>query len=71
MADVEKELEEAVTEGVDEDAEAVAVEEEVVAAGASEVKLFGKWDFGEIEIRDISLEVSQCRVMDFPNKLLG
>lgn len=26
---------------------------------AKEVKLFGKWDFSSIEVRDISLEVSE------------
>ena len=33
-------------------------EEYVNAGGATEVKLFGKWSFDEIEIRDISLEVN-------------
>jgi small subunit ribosomal protein S5e len=27
-------------------------------AGTTEVKLFGKWSFDDIEVRDISLEVS-------------
>jgi small subunit ribosomal protein S5e len=39
----------------------VEVEEEAEFVGdesASEVKLFGKWSFEEIEIRDISLVVS-------------
>ena len=38
-----------------------AVEEEdeyVNVGGATEVKLFGKWSFDDIEIRDISLEVN-------------
>jgi small subunit ribosomal protein S5e len=39
----------------------VEIEEEAEFVGdesASEVKLFGKWSFEEIEIRDISLVVS-------------
>jgi hypothetical protein len=34
------------------------VEEDFVPpGGATEVKLFGKWSFDDIEVRDISLEV--------------
>ena len=33
-------------------------EEFVAVGGATEVKLFGKWSFDDIEIRDISLVVS-------------
>lgn len=55
MADVAEEVVEAVEEVVEEIEEE---EEEFVAAGATEVKLFGKWSFDDIEIRDISLEVS-------------
>ena len=57
MADVEEPVEDIVA---DEEAEEVEDddEEEFVAAGATEVKLFGKWSFDDIEIRDISLEVS-------------
>jgi small subunit ribosomal protein S5e len=53
-----------VDEVADAEEEAVELEEEVeeeedfVAVGATEVKLFGKWSFDDIEIRDISLEVS-------------
>jgi small subunit ribosomal protein S5e len=53
-----------VDEIADAEEEAVELEEEVeeeeefVAVGATEVKLFGKWSFDDIEIRDISLEVS-------------
>jgi hypothetical protein len=54
MADVAEEVVEAVEEVVEE----IEEEEEFVAAGATEVKLFGKWSFDDIEIRDISLEVS-------------
>ena len=56
MADVEEPVEDI----VDEEAEDVEDddEEEFVAVGATEVKLFGKWSFDDIEIRDISLEVS-------------
>jgi hypothetical protein len=35
-------------------------EEEFAVAGVTEVKLFGKWSFDDIEIRDISLEVRTC-----------
>lgn len=57
IAEVEEEAEE-----VDEEIEE---EEDFVAVGATEVKLFGKWSFDDIEIRDISLEVSV--VMDGTN----
>jgi len=55
MADVEEPVEDIVA---DEEAEEVEEEEEddFVAVGATEVKLFGKWSFDDIEIRDISLE---------------
>ena len=57
MADVEEPVEDIVAdEEVEEEVE--EEEEEFVAVGASEVKLFGKWAFDDIEIRDISLEVS-------------
>jgi len=56
MADVEEPI---VDDEVEEE-EAGDVEEEeeyVPAGGAAEVKLFGKWSFDDIEIRDISLVV--------------
>jgi small subunit ribosomal protein S5e len=57
MADVEVEapVEEAPVEEVP-----VELEEEdfVPVGGATEVKLFGKWSFDDIEISDLSLEVS-------------
>jgi small subunit ribosomal protein S5e len=65
MADVEEpiaadepvEVEAEETEAVEE--KVVVEEEEFVAVGgAAEVKLFGKWSFDDIEIRDISLVVS-------------
>ena len=56
MAEVAEEIVDAVEEEVEEIEEE---EEEFVAAGVTEVKLFGKWSFDDIEIRDISLEVSQ------------
>ena len=59
MADVEEPVE-APEETFDEaPAEEVEDEEEefVAAGGATEIKLFGKWSFDDIEIRDISLEV--------------
>ena len=61
MADVEEPvveealLEEAVVE-VEEEEEYVAV------GGATEVKLFGKWSFDEIEVRDISLVVRNTTI---------
>lgn len=59
MADVEEIVEEVAeaVEEVEEEIEEIAEEEEFVAVGASEIKLFGKWSFDDIEIRDISLEV--------------
>ena len=56
MADVEEPIAEI---PVEEPAPVEEEEEEFVAVGgATEVKLFGKWSFDDIEIRDISLEVS-------------
>ena len=52
MADVEEPVEEYAEEAEVEE------EEEFVAGGKTPVKLFGKWSFDDIEIRDISLEVS-------------
>jgi small subunit ribosomal protein S5e len=55
------EVEEPVTapEGEEEHVEPEELEEEefVQVGGAAEVKLFGKWSFDEIEVRDISLVV--------------
>ncbi len=60
MADVEEPVEDIVADEEAEEAEEVEEEdeEEFVGVGATEVKLFGKWSFDDIEIRDISLEVS-------------
>ena len=71
MADVEEPVvavDAAPEEGVEVAAEDGAGEEEMLAGaeeedfvavgGATEVKLFGKWSFDDIEIRDISLVVS-------------
>jgi small subunit ribosomal protein S5e len=59
MAEVEEPV--VATEETFEEAPAEEVEEEeeefVAAGGATEIKLFGKWSFDDIEIRDISLEV--------------
>ena len=57
MADVEEPVE--TPEEVEAPAEEAEEEEEefVAAGGATEIKLFGKWSFDDIEIRDISLEV--------------
>ena len=55
MADVE---ETPIEEPVEEPVEEFDEEEDFVAAGgATEVKLFGKWSFDDIEVRDISLVV--------------
>lgn len=45
---------------VGEEVEQLEAEEEefVAAGGVTEVKLFGKWSFDDIEVRDISLVVS-------------
>lgn len=71
MADVAEEVGEEVAEEVEEvleEAEEIAEEEdEFVAAGAAEVKLFGKWSFNDIEIRDMSLEVRYI----YPHLLVG
>lgn len=61
MAEVEENYEE--PEYAEEDAEpeyAAEEEEEFLVEGgvATEVKLFGKWSFDDIEVRDISLVVS-------------
>jgi small subunit ribosomal protein S5e len=62
MADVAEEeipMEEPVEE-VEDDLDNEEEEDEFVAVGgATEIKLFGKWSFDDIEIRDISLVVSQ------------
>ena len=59
MADVEEPVDETPAE---EPEAALAAEEEeedfVAVGGATEVKLFGKWSFDDIEVRDISLVVS-------------
>lgn len=58
MADVEEPVEDVPAE---EPAAEVPAEEEdefVAVGGATEVKLFGKWSFDDIEVRDISLVVS-------------
>jgi small subunit ribosomal protein S5e len=61
MADVAEALEEELVEEVIDEVEEEIIEEledEFVAlGGAAEVKLFGKWSFDDIEIRDISLVV--------------
>lgn len=59
MADVEETpVEETYEEEVAEEVVAEEEEDYVVEGTATEVKLFGKWSFADIEIRDISLEVS-------------
>ena len=64
MTDVEEPVEDIVAEEEAEEVEEdLEEEEEFVAVGATEVKLFGKWSFDDIEIRDISLEVSAVEVV--------
>lgn len=56
MADVEEpQYEEEVAEEVEAEEEE---EEYAYADDAPEVKLFGKWSFDDVEVRDISLVVS-------------
>lgn len=59
MADVEEDV---AGEEMTPQEEMIEPEEEEFAAvgGATEVKLFGKWSFDDIEVRDISLVVSCC-----------
>lgn len=72
MAEVEEEapaMDEPVVEEEEEEdvveEEAVAEEEDeyVAVGGATEVKLFGKWSFDDIEVRDISLVVRRVARM--------
>jgi hypothetical protein len=61
MADTEEtpeEIEEPVEEIEDANAGLDEDEEVFATSGATEVKLFGKWSFHDIEVRDLSLEVS-------------
>jgi small subunit ribosomal protein S5e len=62
MADVAEEeipMEEPVEEQEEDNLDNEEEEDEFVAVGgATEIKLFGKWSFDDIEIRDISLVVS-------------
>ncbi len=51
---------------VEAEVEEEIIEEEVT--DVKEVKLFGKWEFNEIEVRDISLQVRRKRL--YSNKLL-
>jgi small subunit ribosomal protein S5e len=61
MAEVEETV--VAPEGEEEEEEIAAVaaaaadEEEFVPAGGVEIKLYGKWSFDDIEVRDISLVV--------------
>ena len=54
MSDTEEPL---VEETIEEPVEEVEDEVEELGEDLNEIKLFGKWSFAEIEIRDISLEV--------------
>lgn len=68
MADVEEPVVDPV-EGEEEFEEPEEVEEEeedfVQVGGGAEVKLFGKWSFDDIEVRDISLVV-RCLLLAKP-----
>jgi small subunit ribosomal protein S5e len=58
MADVEEPVVAPEGEEFVEEPEEVEEEEDFVqVGGAAEVKLFGKWSFDDIEVRDISLVV--------------
>ena len=57
MADVEEPVYEEQTEEVEEVEEAEEEEYETFD-DAPEIKLFGKWSFDDVEVRDISLVVS-------------
>lgn len=62
MAEVAEPIEEPTyEEPATEEVEVEEDEEFVAVGGATEVKLFGKWSFDDIEIRDISLEVRACK----------
>jgi hypothetical protein len=55
---LEEDEEEGEEEGVGDYEEPAAMEDEFVPiASAPEIKLFGKWSFDDIEVRDISLVV--------------
>jgi len=57
MADVEEPMEDPVEEVEEGDDEEEEEEEYVDVGAATEIKLFGKWSFDDIEVRDISLVV--------------
>jgi small subunit ribosomal protein S5e len=60
MADVEEEAIVDTPEEIEDYEEEAVVEEEeefVQISGGAEIKLFGKWKFDDIEVRDISLVV--------------
>ena len=63
MSDVasEEQFDEEVPEDLSESVDEIEEEEYVNVGSASEVKLFGKWTFDDIEVRDISLEVCNLR----------
>ena len=66
MADVEEPVVEAPAEEAAAEIPAEEEDEFVAVGGATEVKLFGKWSFDDIEVRDISLVVSRLHfVWDF------
>ena len=68
MADVEEQPAEAASEYAEgeeapEGGEFEEEEDEFVPVAGNEIKLFGKWSFDEIEVRDISLEVCILRFL--------
>lgn len=68
-AELAEEVEE-VVEDIVELEEELLEEEFVAVGGAAEIKLFGKWSFDDIEVRDISLVVRTvlCCAVSFERK---
>ena len=61
MADVEEPTVEAPEEEEEEEEVVVPEDDYVAVGGATEIKLFGKWAFDDIEVRDISLVVRDSK----------
>ena len=55
--------EEVIVDEIEEVVEEIVYEEEDfdVVVGGTEVKLFGKWSFDDIHVRDVSLQVRLAR----------
>jgi len=63
MADIEEPVQETFEEEAFAETPAAEEDDFIAAAGATEVKLFGKWSFDDIDVRDMSLVVRSVRVM--------